>query len=204
MERAHVSLSFTETIEKEIPPESLVISVGLPGTWKTPVTQQVAEMKSLKILRTDLVRLEVLKNKDIFDNKVASNMDNRMKVYNEMFRQAEEASASGLLLDATFVKQDLRKNAARIAHKKGKPFIILEMICSEQSSLRRIAKRTKDNYESNALTRQAYLNNKKIFDPVTLDTISNDFPGLKITHIQVDTEYDPPDQWTVLNVQKNH
>ena len=199
-----MSLSFTETIEKEIPPESLVISVGLPGTWKTPVTQQVAEMKSLKILRTDLVRLEVLKNKDIFDNKVASNMDNRMKVYNEMFRQAEEASASGLLLDATFVKQDLRKNAARIAHKKGKPFIILEMICSEQSSLRRIAKRTKDNYESNALTRQAYLNNKKIFDPVTLDTISNDFPGLKITHIQVDTEYDPPDQWTVLNVQKNH
>jgi predicted kinase len=199
-----VTLPFFETIEKEIPRKSLVISCGLPGTWKTPVTEHVAETKGLKILRTDLIRLEVLKNQDIFDNKVASSMENRMRVYNEMLRQAEETEDPGVLLDATFVKQDLRRRAAEIAHKKGKPFVILEMVCSEESSLRRIAKRTKENYESNALTKQAYDNNKKIFEPVSLETVGQGLEGLRMTHIQVDTEYDPPEKWGIRNVTKNH
>lgn len=199
-----MTLPFFETIEKEIPRKSLVISCGLPGTWKTPVTEHVAETKGLKILRTDLIRLEVLKNQDVFDNKVASSMENRIRVYNEMLRQAEETEAPGVLLDATFVKHDLRRRAAEIAHKKRKPFVILEMVCSEESSLGRIAKRTKENYESNALTKQAYDNNKKIFEPVSLETVGQGLEGLKITHIQVDTEYDPPEKWAIRNVVKNY
>lgn len=202
MERNQLLFPFTDTIEKEVPPESLVISCGLPGTWKTPVTEQVAEMKGLQILRTDLIRLEVLKGQDIFDNQVASSMENRMKVYNEMLRQAEEATAGGLLLDATFVTQDLRRRAAAIAHKKGKPFIILEMVCSEDTSLQRIAKRTKEDYESNALTKQAYVNNKKIFEPVALEALGQGLEGLKITHLQVDTEHDPPEKWSIKRVTK--
>jgi hypothetical protein len=42
---------------------------------------------------------------DVFDNKVASNPENREKVYDEMFRQAAETlktSTQGLILDAFF------------------------------------------------------------------------------------------------------
>ncbi|MFQ5977008.1 MAG: AAA family ATPase [Candidatus Heimdallarchaeota archaeon] len=203
MERNQLPFPFISTIEKEVPPESLVISCGLPGTWKTPVTEQVAEMKGLQILRTDLIRLGVFKGQDIFDNQVASSMKNRMKVYNEMLRQAEEATAPGVLLDATFVTQDLRRRAAAIAHKKRLPFIILEMVCSEEVSLRRIAKRTKEDYESNALTKQAYDNNKKIFEPVALEALGQNLDGLQITHLQVDTEHNPPEKWTIKRVVKH-
>ncbi len=70
-----------------------------------------------------MIRLEVLKGQDIFDDKVASSPENRKKVYEEMFRQAEAAlksSSSGLILDATFFTQDLRARAAELAEKAGR------------------------------------------------------------------------------------
>src|SRR5512143_4141995 len=106
---------FKEVIQSEVPSGSVLISVGLPGSWKSPVTEEIAKLKGFQILRSDLIRLEVLKGLDIFDNKVASHPENRKKVYEEMFRQASEVlrtSAKGLILDATFFTQDLRSSAA--------------------------------------------------------------------------------------------
>ena len=49
--------------------------------------------------------MEVLKNEDIFDEKVASDMDKRVMVYDEMFRLADESlkKGDGVILDATFI-----------------------------------------------------------------------------------------------------
>ena len=66
----------------------MLIACGLPGTWKTETTEEVAKIKSYPLLRSDLIRLEVLKTEDIFDEKVASDMTKRTAVYDEMFRQA--------------------------------------------------------------------------------------------------------------------
>ena len=68
----------------------VVIACGLPASNKTETMEVVARVKGYRILRTDLIRKEVLKNEDIFDEKVASNMDKRTLVYDEMFRQAGE------------------------------------------------------------------------------------------------------------------
>src|SRR4030067_1238546 len=97
--------SFAEVIQSEIPKNSVLISVGLPGSWKSPVTGEIAKMKGFQILRSDIVRLEVLKGLDVFDNKVASDPENRKKVYDGMFRQGAEAlkaSTNGRVLDALF------------------------------------------------------------------------------------------------------
>ncbi|HSB04761.1 MAG TPA: hypothetical protein VLK23_06150, partial [Thermodesulfobacteriota bacterium] len=59
--------SFKEIIEKEVPKDCVLISVGLPGSWKSPVTEEIARIKDFQILRSDLIRLEVLKGEDIFD-----------------------------------------------------------------------------------------------------------------------------------------
>ena len=61
-------------------------------------------------------------------------------------------------------------------------------------------KRTKDKYESNALTKQAYLNNKKMFEPVDLDELKKEHPQLGIIHLIVDTQYDPPEEWHIIEM----
>jgi len=112
--------SFSEVVKAEVPGESVLISVGLPGSWKSPVTEEIARLKGFQILRSDMIRLEVLKGDDIFDNKVASDPDRRKKVYEEMFKRAEntlKATRDGLILDATFFTQELRSRAAQLAEK---------------------------------------------------------------------------------------
>ena len=197
--------SFSEVIGSECPKESVLISVGLPGSWKSPVTEEIAKIKGYQILRSDLIRLEVLKGLDVFDNKVASDPANRMKVYEEMFRRAETALKNderGLILDATFFTQDLRSGAAGLAEKAHRPFVIAECVCSEDRSIQRILKRTKENYESNALTREAYLNNKALFQPVNIDDLKKRFPKLEMIHVAIDTEYDSAQEWKIRKIEK--
>jgi len=197
--------AFSETIASEVPKECLLISVGLPGSWKSPVTEEIAKMKGFEILRSDFIRLEVLKGKDIFDEKVASNQDNRRMVYEEMFKRAEamvEEGIGGLILDATFITQELRSRAAKLAQGASKPLVIAECVCTEEASMSRILKRKKENYESNALTRQAYLNNKKIFEPVDIDQLKKTYTDLPIIQLTIDTEFDDPPRWRVTAIKK--
>jgi len=195
---------FKKFIQTELPSGFLLIACGLPGTWKTETTEEVSKIKGYPLLRNDLIRLEVLKNEDIFDEKVASNMDKRMIVYEEMFKQADETleKNDGVILDATFITQSLRKHAAAIAAKYALTFIILETDCPQDVAIRRILSRTKDDYVSNALTEQAYLGNKKKFEEVDLNDLRGSYPNLNIIHLIVDTRYDPPKDWYIIGVEE--
>ena len=195
---------FAKFIESELGSGFLLIACGLPGTWKTETTEEVAKIKGYPLLRSDLIRLEVLKNEDIFDEKVASNMDKRTMVYDEMFQQADETlkKGDGVILDATFVTKSLRKRAAAIAAKHNLTFVILQTDCPQDVSIRRILSRTKENYVSNALTEQAYLNNKKRFEEVDLNDLKQLNPNLSIIHLIVDTQYDLPEDWYIIGAKK--
>lgn len=196
---------FAAFVKAQLKPNTLLITCGLPGTWKTETAEEISKVKGYPILRSDLVRLEVLKNENIFDEKVAADMSKRLSVYDELFRRADELaqkSNNGLILDATFVSQELRRRAAEIAAKYGMTFVILETHCSEKASLARILRRTKDKYESNALTPEAYYNNRKKFEPVDTDDLKKRFPQLQIVHLTVDTEYDPPEKWYIIGMEK--
>ena len=195
---------FRKFIETELGTGFLLIACGLPGTWKTETTEEVAKIKGYPLLRSDLIRLEVLKNEDIFDEKVASNMDKRTMVYDEMFRQADETlnKSDGVILDATFIIQSLRRRAADIAAKHNRTFVILQTDCPQEISIKRILERTKEEYVSNALTEQAYLNNKKRFEAVDLDDLKALYPKLNVIHLRVDTRYDPPEDWYIIGVEK--
>jgi predicted kinase len=197
--------AFLEVIESEVPKDCVMISVGLPGSWKSPVTEEISKMKGLQILRSDMIRLEVLKDQDIFDNQVASDPNNRKRVYEEMFRRAESALKTdprGLILDATFFTQELRSRAAELAAEAKRTFVIAECVCSEERSIQRISKRTKENYESNALTKEAYLNNKTLFQPVDIEGLKKKFRNLSIIHLTIDTEYDTLPDWKIKKIVK--
>ena len=94
------------------------------------------------------------------------------------------------------------QEAMQIAAAQNKTFVILQTNCSKDASINRILKRTKENYESNALTEQAYINNLKKFENVDLDDLKNLNPELSIVHLTVDTELDPPEDWHIINMVK--
>jgi hypothetical protein len=131
-------------------------------------------------------------------------MGKRELVYDETFRRAEDLlkKGGGVILDATFVTQELRRRAAAIAAKHNMTFAILQTHCSEEVSIARILRRTKEDYQSNALTREAYLNNKKKFETVDLADLKKRHPELRILHLTVDTEYDPPEDWYIIEMEK--
>jgi len=192
--------AFVDFIKRELEPKTVLIACGLPASYKTETTEVIADIKGYKILRSDLIRLEVLKNEDIFDEKVASNMKKRTLVYDEMFRMADESAAEGegVILDATFVTQTLRRRAAEVAAKHGMKLVIQQTQCPKEVSLRRISKRTKENYESNALTEQAYTNNVNKFEPVDLENLKGLYPDLNIVHLLVDTTSNLTEEWFVI------
>jgi predicted kinase len=195
---------FVEFVEKELGTGFLLIVCGLPGTWKTETTEEVARIKGYPILRTDLIRLEVMKSEDIWNEKEASRMDKRTLVYDEMFSRAEKmlGKRDGVILDATFVTQSLRRRAAAIAAKHNLTFIIMQTDCPQEVAVARILRRTKENYESNAITEEAYLSNKKKFEEVNLDDLKSSYPNLNIIHFIVDTRDDQPEDWYVTSVHK--
>ncbi len=191
---------FVDFIKREMVPETVLVACGLPASYKTETTEVIAELKGYTILRTDLIRLEALKGEDIFDEKVASDMKKRQLVYDKMFSRADELAGKGqgIILDATFITQALRRRAAEIAARHDKVFVIEQTQCPQAVSLRRISERTRENYESNALTEQAYLNNKERFEPVDLEDLKNLYPSLNIVHLLVDTTSDLVDEWFVI------
>jgi predicted kinase len=195
---------FGKFVEEEIKPGFVLIACGLPGTWKTETTEEVHKIKGGKLLRTDIIRLEVLKGQDVFDTKVAGDMKKRTQVYDVMFEQADEAfkNDKNVILDATFVTQALRKQAAAVAGKHKATFIILQTDCPQEVSIKRILARDKENYVSNALTEEAYLNNKKKFEAVDLDDLKKTYPALKLVHLVVDTAIDEPEGWYITKYEK--
>ena len=195
---------FAEFVKNVLGPKTLLITCGLPGTWKTETSEEISKIKGYSILRSDLVRLEVLKNENVFDPKVAGNMSKRLSVYDEMFRRADDLAkkSKSIVLDATFVTQELRRRAAEIAARHGMTFVILQTSCPQEVSVERIKRRTKEEYESNALTVEAYLANKSKFEPVDLDVLQKRYPQLSIVHLTVDTCHDSPAEWYVIGMEK--
>ena len=192
--------AFLDYMKTQLGENTVLIACGLPASYKTETTEVIAGLKGYIILRTDMIRLEVLKGEDIFDEKVAANMDKRHLVYDEMFRLASEIAqkGDGLVLDATFVSQSLRRRAAEVAANHNMSFVIQETQCPQEVSIRRIMARSKENYESNALTEQAYLNNKNKFEKVDLEDLRCRHPRLRIAHLVVDTTSDLEEEWAVI------
>jgi hypothetical protein len=133
-------------------------------------------------------------------------MSKRLSVYDELFKRAGDLASKekegGMILDATFVTQELRERAAEIAAKNNRTFVILQTSCPQEVSLARISRRTKEKYESNALTADAYLANKNKFEPVNIDALKKKYPTLKVTHLTVDTCHDEKDQWFMVAEEK--
>ena len=107
-----------------------------------------------------------------------------------------------MILDAIFVTQSLRRGAAEITVRHNLVFVILQTDCPQKVAIRRIPNRIKEDYQSNALTEEAYLNNKRKFEAVDLNDFKSFYPDLNIIHSTADTSHDPPGDWYVIDAKK--
>ncbi len=190
---------FSTFVENNLSKDILLITTGLPATGKTSAANYLAKRYDLQILRTDLIRKKIFSQKNIHNKKSAANLDLRKKVYQEMFKYAEnQIDSNGVILDATFIKKELRMQAAEIANNKNKKFVILETICPKEIAIMRILNRTKENSDSNALTKDAYENNEKAYEDINIQKIKLKYPKLSGLYFVVDTKDYYPRTWKVV------
>ena len=180
-----------EDLYKRLSDDAIIIMCGLPATGKSTVAKELANKRGYELISSDMLRINLLKGEDIFDNKIASDMNKRLMVYEAMFKKAYEyaRSGKGVILDATFITQSLREKAASIAYSLKRTFVIIETVCDKEVALSRIRKRREgQEYESNAITEEAYINNLKIFEPVSIEEITKKFPGLEVYYFLIKTD----------------
>ena len=196
---------FVDFIKSSLGSQVLLITCGLPASFKTTASEAVAKIKGYSILRSDLIRLEVLKHEDVFNVNLAANMNTRLLVYEELFRRANtlaKEKKGGIILDATFITQELRRRAAEIANEYNLDLVILQTCCPQDLSLLIIQKRKKETYTSNALTPEAYFNNKEQFEPIDVDDLKKHYPTLNLMYLSVETCCEEIDCWSIIDVQK--
>jgi len=193
-----------DRIESYVGSDDVVIMCGLPLTGKSTVAKLVSASRRMPVVSTDLVRRDVLGGEDIFDEQVASDMNKRVMVYHETLRRANDAlrTGGGVLIDATFVTQSLRREAAKLAEEHRRRLAILETRCERSVSLARLRRRSREQYESNAMTEQAYYNNEVLFEPVALDALKQSTPNLDMVHLMIDTQNDSSQEWYIESVEK--
>lgn len=158
----------------------LVIVCGLQGTGKTYVARKIAEKIQAELLRTDVIRKELLK-KTTYSGKEIQN------IYREMFLRT-----SGLLrrnknvvLDATFAVEANRILARDVASSENTIHKVVEVICDENVVEQRIKERSGDESDAEF---DVYLKYKPLFEPITESHIIIDNSGTrKETDLQIDT-----------------
>jgi hypothetical protein len=148
----------------------LVMVTGLPATGKSTIAKNLAKRLHGTLLRTDLIRKELLprprytrKEKDL--------------IYDVLLLVAKYLLRSGttVVLDGTFYKRGLRKKVYAVASRTKSNLKIVECACPEHVIRRRMERRSKRKRNLSDADYSVY---KKI---------ASQFEPIRRRHIVVDT-----------------
>lgn len=147
----------------------LIIVCGLQGSGKTIVARRISEKSDAVLLRTDVIRKELLQD-------ITYNGTEMQNIYGEMFLRAEKLLQDGnnVVLDATFTKESNRMSAKNLAEKIKTGFKIVEVICDENVVGQRLKGRSGDESDAGL---DVYLKYKSFYEPITGDHIVVDNSG---------------------------
>ena len=129
-------------------PQRLLVTCGLTGSGKSTLARKVAEMYALQVVRSDVVRKELLgiapqeKRHVPFDQgEYAPSMTER--TYAAMLERAAPLIRAGhsVILDGCFIRRSQRRNARKLARRLGVPFMLLECRTSEEVIRERLERR---------------------------------------------------------------
>lgn len=139
----------------------LVVVCGLPGAGKTTVAEMVAEEVGGHLLRTDVVRKELVGDPEYSPEETDL-------TYREVRDRAERLlrDGEGVVLDGTFRRRAERDRAATLAERIGTPFRLVRVACRDAVCRERIRQRETDASDANVAV---YEELRETFEPVELD-----------------------------------
>ena len=156
--------------QQERPPDPMVVTVcGAPGVGKTAVARTVADRLGAELLRTDVVRKEILPDPEYTEEET------RM-VYRELFDRGREAIERGesVVFDGTFRARRFRDGAAGVADRPSVPFRLIKVECAPDVVKERIARREDDESDADF---EIHVKYRKAFEPLERDHVTIDNSG---------------------------
>lgn len=165
---------------EEGPPKgpTLVAVCGVPGVGKTTVARAVARRLEAELLRTDVVRKEILPDPEYTEEET------RM-VYRELFDRSRETVEGGdnVVLDGTFRSKRFRDGAASVSGRTNANFRLVKVECSPDVVKQRIAQRENDESDADF---EIHVKYREKFEPLERDHETVDNSGtLEDTQKQV-------------------
>jgi len=136
----------------------LVALCGLPGVGKSTVVKKLNDRIGGEVLRTDRIR------KRLWDEPEYTKEETKT-TYKRMFERAAAVIKDGrnVILDGTFRRRRLRRDAREVASEHGADFFIIKVKCSPDTVKERIENR-KGISDADFST---YKELKESFEPIT-------------------------------------
>jgi uncharacterized protein len=185
---AHLTLadSYLEPWNRRI----LLLVGGLSGTGKTTLAARLAELLGCELLRTDVIRQELLpgeREPAAFETGNYT-LEMRRHVYDEMLRRAQMllADSVSVVLDGTFSMAEAIVAAKRLADESNAILLAIECHCRPEVARQRIAHR--QNAGSDASEARPEFHKRQ-------QAFREQWPA-DIPQIQIDTEIGLADQAT--------
>ena len=157
----------------------LFITVGLVGSGKTTLANELAKNLGLTVLSSDITRKRLASLKPTehrFERPEGGiySAEFTQKTYQALFKEAEEVLKYGdsVIIDASFIKANHRKEAAGLAARTGADFYILECSLDEETTKKRLEQRLKGETTSDGRW-EIYQSQRNTFEPPVDDRPRN-------------------------------
>ena len=138
-------LALAEKYAKRLGPPVLLVVGGLMGSGKSTLAAKLGDVFAIGLLSTDHIRHGLIGSRAgpaaYGEGNYCPDMRNR--VYDELFRQAEELLSNGesVVLDGTFLTSCLRDRAYKLADQHGDRALHIHCSCSREIAYARIQSR---------------------------------------------------------------
>lgn len=170
---------------------ALIAMTGLSGTGKSTVAESIVRATGARYAVADVVRKQLATLEGAAGAAWGEGIytpEWTARTYDRLFEIAREQLQQGhpVVLDATFLQEDLRQRAADTAAKAGVPFVLVESVCDDDVVRERLAARQRAGTSPSDATEAVYRRQRERFlaDPPAVP------PGA--LHVRVDTTPDGP------------
>jgi hypothetical protein len=168
----------------------LILTAGLMGSGKSYQARTLASRFGAEVIRTDILRKESFRMEptdrryEDFGRGIYSD-DISLLIYNKAFDLAEQKIRQGkpVIIDASFKRRTERQRALDLARNLGIRFYILECVCPDDITKRRLERRVRENNNASDGRWELFQKQKDEFDAI--DEVPDD------CHIKIDTSANP-------------
>jgi len=151
---------------------TLLITAGLVGCGKTSYSQFLASRLGMVVISSDVTRKRLAgippteHRYESFEGGIYS-PEFGLKTYDAMFKEAAGILAEGysVILDASFIKADMRQEAQKLAESAAADFVAVECYLDESGVKERLEHRLKEASPSDGRW-EIYPRQKKEFEPL--------------------------------------